>query len=152
MGAEQLFHVGVKALVMNDKSEILVLKANPKELTQTKGGVPVHWDLPGGRVKEGDSIEVTLKKELNEELGINADDAMIGGLFDASISHLKVPVGNAEGGLMLLTYVCTLRETKTFSLSFEHTEYRWVSIEEAKALLATKFAPSFVDKLDELRF
>lgn len=45
---EQKFHVGVKALIMNDNNEILILKTNPKEAGHFH---PEHWDLPGGRIK-----------------------------------------------------------------------------------------------------
>lgn len=146
--SEQKFHVGIKALITNGNNEILILKANPAEL---KGGEPPHWDLPGGRIKEGDSVEETLATEIEEELGINGHDVEIVRPFDGSISNLKIPVGEEKFGLVLFVYLCKLRTKNKFNLSFEHTEFKWASIDEAKKLLSVKFSKSFVDKLDDLK-
>ncbi|MFH0949270.1 MAG: NUDIX hydrolase [Candidatus Aenigmatarchaeota archaeon] len=145
---EQKFHVGIKALIMNEKNEMLILKANPAEL---KGCSPAHWDLPGGRIKEGDSAEETLIKEIEEELGISGSDIEIIRLFDSIISNLKIPVGNEKFGLVLFIYLCRFTRKKKFNLSFEHTEFKWASIDEAKKLLSVKFSKSFIEKLDELK-
>ena len=144
---EQKFHIGIKALITNDKNEILILKANPAELV----GGGVHWDIPGGRIKQGDSVEETLRKEVEEELGIDGNDIEIIRQFDASVSNLKIPVGNEIFGLVLFVYLCKLKEAVEFNLSSEHTEYKWASVDEAKELLSVKFAKSFVNKLDELK-
>ena len=142
---ERKFQVGVKALILNENKEIIVLKTNPTEL---KGGTPVHWDLLGGRIKEGSNIADTLFDEVEEELGVTS--LKIVKLFDAIVSNIKVPDGREKLGLLLLTYLCRLRTKAEFKLSFEHTEYKWVSLTEAKELLSFKFPESFVDKLDTL--
>ncbi len=143
---EQKFHVGVKALIVNERNEILVLKANPKEL---KGGSQTHWDLPGGRIKEGSNIGNTLLAEVKEELGVG--DIKIGELFDAVVSNIKIPDGEEKVGLLLLVYLCRLSPNQNkFKLSFEHTEYKWVNVQEAKELLSYKFPKNFIEKLDEL--
>ncbi len=146
---EQKFHIGIKALIRNAKNEVLVLKANPAEL---KGGTPVHWDLPGGRIEKGDSAFETLKKEVKEELGIDGNLVKVIGLFDASISNLKIPLENEVVGLALFTYLCNLSDEKAeFTLNAEHTELKWANIEEAKKLLSFKFSKEFIGKLDSLR-
>lgn len=150
MASEQLFHVGIKALIINDKKEILVLKTNPAELKQVKGGVQVHWDLPGGRIKSGDSVEDTLRKEIEEELGIDSSSVIINDIFDASVANLKIPVEGSEVCLLLMTYLCRLTTSKKFRLSFEHTEYKWVPVNEAKHLLGVKFSSEFISKLEKL--
>jgi len=144
---ERKFHVGIKALILNDKNELLVLKTNPAEL---KGGKPVHWDLPGGRIKEGDSVEATLRKEVEEELGVDGSELEIMRPFDAVLTEMEIPVGDEKVGLVLFTYLCNLPK-KDFRLSFEHVELRWAALEEAKKLLLFKFGKDFVDKLDSLK-
>jgi len=141
---EQKFHVGVKALIMNDKNKILILKANPEEMRLHQ---PVHWDLPGGRIKGGDSVEETLRKEVQEELGI--DNIEILGHFDTHISNLKIPLENETVSLLMVVYKCKLRDyNNKFNLSFEHLEYKWASVDEAKELLKVKFPSSFIEKLN----
>jgi 8-oxo-dGTP diphosphatase len=143
---EQKFHVGIKALITNEKKEILILKANPKELVDEKA----HWDLPGGRIKEGDSFEETLRKEIKEELGIDGNKVEIVRQISGSISNIKIPVGNEKFGLVLFVYICALKGKHSFVLSQEHTEYKWASVEEAKKLLSVKFSQSFADELDKI--
>ena len=140
---EQNFHVGVKALIANDKNEILVLRANPEDVPK----VPDHWDLPGGRIKEGDSIEETLYREVEEELGTKT--VQIIEHFDTCIANYGIPLENETVSLMLVVYKCKLPDNnQTFTLNFENLEYKWVSIDEAKKLLKVKFPQSLIEKLD----
>ena len=143
---EEKFHVGVKALITNDKNEILVLKTNPEDAPTW----PDHWDLPGGRIKGDDTIEETLRKELTEELGI--DNIEILEHFDTHISNLKIPLDNDIVSLLLIVYKCKLPDNNiNFKLSFEHLEYKWASVDEAKELLKVKFPNSFIEKLNLLK-
>lgn len=140
---EQKFHVGVKALILNDKNEILILK---KESNDER---PEHWDLPGGRIKEGDSAEMTLRKEIVEEIGIRDDEIDIKRQFHAGSSKPEI-YSDKEIRLVLIVYLCDIHNNK-FVLSNEHSEFRWASINEAKILLSIKFNKEFIEKLDALR-
>jgi 8-oxo-dGTP pyrophosphatase MutT (NUDIX family) len=142
---EQKFHLGIKALITNNKNEILVLKTNPEALKSNK---PVHWDLPGGCVLKNQSIEQTLRREIKEELYI--DEIEILEHFGFFVSNLKIPVNGDEIGLILSVYLCKINENSPIKLSFEHTECKWVSIKESKELLKIKYPKSFIEKLDNL--
>jgi 8-oxo-dGTP diphosphatase len=54
------FHVAVKGIVFNDKEKIMLLK-------EPKG----TWDLPGGRLEHGETFEQAIKRECQEEMGVN---------------------------------------------------------------------------------
>ncbi len=56
-------HVAVAVIVGSD-GHILIAK-RPEHVHQ--GGL---WEFPGGKVEAGESLEVALKRELQEELGI----------------------------------------------------------------------------------
>ena len=153
--SEQKYHLGIKALIMNENNEILILKANPDELKQQgktsdaeHRQAVAHWDLPGGRVKKGDSIEETLLKECEEELGTRGIEIIEP--FDFMVSNMKIPEGDEMLGLILFVYLCRTSQRK-FALSSEHTEYRWASVSEAKELLAFKYPQSFIKKLGSIR-
>lgn len=141
---EQKFHIGIKALLMNENNEMLILKADPSRFVNRSE----HWDIPGGRIIEGYSVEETLRKEVEEELGIT--DIEIIRQFDALISNFKIPLENENLGLALFVYLCRTKE-RSFRLSPEHTEYKWVTVKEAKELLKVKYPEAFIDKLDTLK-
>ncbi|MGB1242502.1 MAG: NUDIX domain-containing protein [Chitinophagales bacterium] len=52
--------VGVRAIVLNDKRQVLLVKH-----TYTN-----DWYLPGGKVDKNESLIVAVKRELKEEIGI----------------------------------------------------------------------------------
>ena len=140
---DEKFFIGVKALIENGKGEILILNSSPvkKEFARTDKD---FWDLPGGKIKKGEQVEAALMREIKEELGVDGKKLEILGIFDASVSRMKV--SSMKTPLVLVTYTCTLPDCK-FSLNSEHSEYRWVSRKEAKKLLSEKFNKTFIDKL-----
>lgn len=143
----QKFYVGVKAMIINEKNEILVLRVNAEEMKERQYD---HWDLPGGRIKDGETFEMALRREVNEELGINEIEILEH--FDTQISNMKIPTASEWTSLLMVTYRCRLqRHDIQFKLSSEHLEYKWANISEAKELLKVKFANSFIDKLDTLK-
>lgn len=53
------YRVSIKALIKNSKGEVLVVKEHQDK-----------WELPGGRLDQGETIHDCLKRELKEELNI----------------------------------------------------------------------------------
>lgn len=56
------FGISIKAVVINNDGKILICKA--------ENGI---WDLPGGRMQEGEDIKDCLKREVREELGVDCE-------------------------------------------------------------------------------
>jgi 8-oxo-dGTP diphosphatase len=141
------FFIGVKALIINQKNQVLVLKSGPAELKSTRRKRP-FWDLPGGKMKEGENVEQTLRREVSEELGVERNLLQILNIFDASVSNIKIAHGK-QIPLMLITYRCKL-PTKKYYLTDEHVKSEWVSIPKAARLLSNKFNKTFIGKLESL--
>ena len=53
----------VVAAILERKGEILICQRKPE------GAHPLKWEFPGGKVKEGETPEAALARELTEELG-----------------------------------------------------------------------------------
>lgn len=145
---EEVFHLGVKALIRNKRGQILVLQKNPNR--PGKRHNPPHWDLPGGRLKKGDDIETTLRKELKEELDIN--NLKILSLFDTSISNFTIYDHKVRLGLLLVTFLCLLKDNgKIKIMDDEHNHYKWYTPKQAAKLLQVKFGPVLTEKIKNLK-
>ena len=147
---EDTFHLGIKAIIKNEKNEILLLRINPKKLIVTddwKG--EVYWDIPGGRIKKGDSVDETLRKEVEEETGIQRIDKIIP--FTIVLANIRIPVKNNQTvGLMLSSYLCTVKSIKNIKLSDEHVEAKWFSPKIAAKNLSFKYPKEFTKKISVL--
>ncbi|MGH7987538.1 MAG: NUDIX domain-containing protein [Candidatus Binataceae bacterium] len=117
MGEVQ-FWVGVHA-VIEAYGRILVLKRAP-----SMGYRPGSWDLPGGHLTLGETIEQCLLREVREETGLDVEIARMLGF------------NHAEGPYLQVLYACRVIEAKRQIrlLPWEHAEARWVTLEELRAL------------------
>lgn len=64
---EDKFHLGIKALIRNSSGRILLLKVNKEKLKGFQG--EPYWDIPGGRIQKGSTVDETLIREVEEEIG-----------------------------------------------------------------------------------
>jgi len=77
------------------------------------------WEFPGGKVKEGEEPRQALRRELQEELGIEAG---VGELFEA-VFHVY-----PEYPVLLLVYSCRVVKGVPGPLACQ--DLRWVDLEE----------------------
>ena len=147
-GTEDLFHLGIKALVRNRDGDILLLKVNRNKLKGYKG--EPYWDIPGGRIHKNSTVEDTLKREIEEETGITSVTNF--NKFDMVLSNnVRVPQEDgADVGLILAVYVCDIPEVSSIKISEEHTEYGWFSQKQASELLKIKYPIEFTTKIAKL--
>jgi len=76
------------------------------------------WEFPGGKVEDGESDQVALRRELEEELGVRA------------AVHQLIAVGR-DGATELWCYAV---EFDGEALALEHQALRWVPLAELQAL------------------
>ena len=146
MSNEQKFQLGIKALITNDNGEIFLLQVDTSHFSDKNKNL-YYWDIPGGRIHEGHTVEDTLIREVEEETGTR--EIKIEKHFDSFISNIKIPPNN--DGLILFVFVCKFKNNEQkIILNEESVDYKWASVEEAKQLLVHKYPKSFIDKLDEL--
>lgn len=58
-----LFRISIKAIIVNDKGEVLVVKESGRS----------YWDLPGGGMDHGESIKGAIARELLEEVSLKCN-------------------------------------------------------------------------------
>lgn len=56
---DYLFRVSLKAVIFNNQGQVLVVKESGRD----------WWDIPGGGLDHGESIQTALSRELHEEVG-----------------------------------------------------------------------------------
>lgn len=71
--------VAVSALVRNDKGEVLLVKTNWRNDT---------WELPGGQVEEGETLESALTREILEETAIKVKINKTTGVYQNTTSRI----------------------------------------------------------------
>lgn len=100
-----------KAVIRNENNEILFLQRSVGK-----------WDLPGGLVEEGEDDHEALRREIMEELGLNAIVGTELGkwTFYRPLDSEVVNVTNYESNL----------EQGELKLSDEHTDFKWVPEKE----------------------
>lgn len=95
-----------------------------------------HWEFPGGKIEKGESPEEALARELNEELGIEAE-----------IGKLKLASSHSYGdtGIMILFY--EVQFWKGEPKTVHHMELRWVDPDELKSLSIPDANRKILDRL-----
>lgn len=143
---DDLFYMGVKALIQDENKNILILESLPQK---TAAGIASYWDLPGGRAQPNEPIFTALKREVYEET--NTEKLSIGELFDICIAKVRLSHPNHESvGLTLVTYHCFIPKNHIIKLPPETNSYQWASPTLAAKLLKNKYPSSFLDKIIKL--
>ncbi|MDD5710902.1 MAG: NUDIX domain-containing protein [Candidatus Colwellbacteria bacterium] len=99
----------VKALIEKDDS-FLFLKDHK--------GV---WELPGGKIRFGESPKAALQRELREELG--CEQAQIGSVVDVWTFDASEEGNDYQ--FIVLVFKCSIGGIE-IKKSDEHVEYRWI--------------------------
>lgn len=116
-----ILQVGVK-VILQKGNKYLVLRRNP----EVYENVDDLWDIPGGRIDPGLSLIDNLKRELMEETSIELKSAP---KLIAAQDILKVK----DRHVVRLTYKATTEQEPQLD-GEEHTEYKWLTLEELGSL------------------
>lgn len=141
-----LFQVGVKALIRNNKGKILLLHDQPHSGRSKE--LPVYWDLPGGRIKDNADAKETLIREVEEETSIK--NIAIKDLIIASATNFNVIIEGHTIRLMILIYECKIVGDYQIALSEEHQDYRWFEPKKAAELLSIKYPKGLTEVIAKL--
>lgn len=104
--------VGV-AIVWNNQGLILIDRRRPEGLL---GGL---WEFPGGKIEPGETVEECIKREIQEELGIEIQVGKHLISIDHTYTHLRVT---------LTVHHCY--HLTGYPMPIECDEVRWVTLDE----------------------
>ena len=116
------FYAGIAALIRarSDGRYLLLRRAASKDFGADA------WECPTGRVDQGEGFEQAAHREVCEELGI---EMQIDGILGTT--HFYRGPALPEYELVGVVFLCSIPEPLEPQLSAEHSEYRWLSGEEA---------------------
>lgn len=117
----QLF-IAVKAFILNEKGEVLLLREASSYTDGTNIG---KYDIPGGRIDPEESLSGALAREVREETGLMFEQSELLDVHDTF---------NQKGGevwhIVRLLYKVTSARGEVI-LSKDHDEHIWIPVKEA---------------------
>lgn len=84
--------------------------------------LPGYWELVGGGVESGETLEESVVREVKEETGLTVNSVQR--YYDYSFINEKGWQRRATA------FVCELTGDNNVVLSFEHQAFRWIKLEE----------------------
>ena len=133
---EQLFQVGVKALIEDEVGRVLLLKNRD------------FWDMPGGRMDQGEDVRQALERELTEEIGVN--ELAECSLWRVTKSVKSLSYSELTTGLLLVVYRARLPAETVPQLMEDGVQLHWVEPARAAELLQDKYPVDFCAALADI--
>ena len=121
-------------IILDDNDQFLIIKR-----TKTAPSHPLHWDLPGGHVEEGESFEEAAVREALEETNLKISDLQAAKVPDSFRNFFitKKYSGNIE-----------FKENPESGF-IEHNDYKWVTLEKYKKMEDLSIKPEDIEKAME---
>jgi 8-oxo-dGTP diphosphatase len=122
------FYAGIAALIWSPETKRYLLLRRSEQKDFARGA----WECVTGRVDQGEGFETALHREVREELGV---EVQIEHILGTTHFFRGDPV--SENELVGVIYLCRLPDPTSIRISPEHSEYRWISADQAIELLTT---------------
>jgi len=128
-----------KMFLRDSEGRVLVMLRS-----ETSKRFKLVWDMPGGKVDPGESLEEALRRELSEETGLACGELTKLGTRTFDIDAIPCIETLYSGDLVGPPEV---------RLSHEHVEHRWVSIESliAEEIPIMPHLANFIKECKELQ-
>ncbi|MGI6589116.1 MAG: NUDIX domain-containing protein [Candidatus Iainarchaeum sp.] len=111
----------VEALIYNNKGEILLLKRSNKNSVWVN-----KWQLPGGKVEEGESPLKAIKREICEETSLSCK-----GLSLFNVFKFENTFKGKKEVVSLKVYSCNISE-EDLVLDADHSSFKFINPKKIK--------------------
>jgi 8-oxo-dGTP diphosphatase len=121
------FRNAAKAFIVSD-NKLLMMKRRMNDVHK-----PGQWDIPGGRLELGENPFDGLMRETQEETGLDIEIVMpIDVRFFERDDNQKI---------QLTIFICKPK-SQDIKLSDEHTEYKWIDLNDSLSEFPEWFHPT----------
>lgn len=119
----KLHIVAVVAVIRNSEGKYLLLKRSEREVAY-----PGMYTFPGGKMEDNNTVEETLRREVQEECGLT----LTGGKILLKDKSFVRPDGQT---VKVFSYLCFVEasEPVVFDAN-DFTDHRWVTVDEVDSL------------------
>jgi len=132
--------VGVGAIVLHEGCVLLVKRGRAPAL-----GL---WSLPGGLVDLGETTVDAVRREVEEECGLEVRIAGLVGVLDRVMRDAE---GRVRYHWVLVDYLAFPESNDTITAGSDAAEVRWVTIDEVERLPITEGLVDMIRRADALR-
>src|SRR5476651_46059 len=108
--------IATKALIINDKGQMLFLR---EASTYEEGTNIGRYHLPGGRLNPGEAFLDGLKREVDEETGLQVEIGK-----PIYVGEWRPVIKGVQNQIVAIFFMCKPL-TENVRLSQEHDDYKW---------------------------
>lgn len=117
-----MFRIISSSIIINKKGQLLILRRSSKSKHYIN-----YWQLPEGKVEDGETPDFAMVRELEEELGMQAKKISL-----KSVIPVKITLDGVEYVIIRLVYNAQMNGE--IELSKDHDRIKWVHVGEALKL------------------
>lgn len=114
------FGVTVTAFIRNEDKVLVAMRAADDSF------LPGHWEQVGGSLDWGEEPSEGLIREVQEETGLSVEVI--------KPYYVSQYIDEEEDSIIEITYICKVIGSAEVTLSSEHQQYRWVTVDELGSL------------------
>lgn len=137
--------VAVYGAIFNSNNQLLIVKRADHDT------MPGMWEIPGGSLEYNEKVDDAIAREVKEEAGLDVD--VLHPILVHSGPSSRVP----EKQVLRIAFECLIKDqNQVITLSPDHSEYKWMSLEDKEGLYFSEFLEDmlknsrFIKKLVEL--
>jgi 8-oxo-dGTP diphosphatase len=109
-------YVAVIGVVILDDNRILLLKRSPQRRTS-----PNKWQTPSGFLKEGESAEEAVLREVEEETMLDGTITKSGKSFEILDEWAR---------WIIIPFLIAVKSDKVVIDTNEHSQFKWIEVDE----------------------
>lgn len=120
-------------MIVKDGKFLMTKRDDSKKTDKGSVGFNHVWQIPGGGLEFGESVEDCVRREHREELGVETEIISL-------IPKLYHDVRQKVWHGLIIAFICRLKNPDAhIMLNEEASEYRWYTIDEIKQLKMLPF-------------